>query len=418
MTFPRSEAEVPAHSPEQYPGVNGVATYSEKLEVGYRWYDAQNVAPLFPFGFGLSYTSFKLSGLKVSPSGTSNATVELDVSNTGKVFGAEVVQVYVGFPGAAGEPPHQLKGFARVALAPRKTQHVTIPLDARAFSIWDTSANKWVVFNGAYEVLVGDSSRDLPLRATIDIHDPQGLETTAAQAALLPRRPAQPNSLEDAQKTINRDFHRLEDWPQLHRYANANAVLSGPKPRDNRVVFMGDSITDGWKLPEYFPGKDYVDRGISGQTTPQMLDRMLPDVIDLEPKVVIILAGTNDIAGNTGPMTLPEIEQNYQAMAELAAAHNIKVIFESVLPIHDHGVHGPQSPRRSPQQISALNDWLKAYCKGHNHIYLDYYTHMLGPDGMLRTDLSNDGLHPNAEGYKIMAPLAEAAIEQALGENP
>lgn len=417
MTFPKADADVPAHTPEQYPGVNGTSTYSEKLEVGYRWYDAQNVAPLFPFGYGLSYTTFKISDLKVTPSTTTNATVDLNVSNTGKREGADVVQVYIGFPAAAGEPPHQLKGFARVSLAPGKTQHVTLPLDARAFSIWDTSANKWAICNGTYEVLVGDSSRDLPLHTTIDIHAPQGISAAAPQVALEPRRPPQPKSIEDAQKIINGNFGRLEDWAQLNRYANANAILSGPKAGENRVVFMGDSITDGWKLTDYFPGKPYINRGISGQTTPQMLVRMMPDVIDLQPKVVVILAGTNDIAGNTGPMTLPEIERNYQAMAELAAAHNIKVVFSSVMPVHDHGIHGPMSPRRSPQQIIALDDWLKAFCKGHNFIYLDYYSHMLGPDGMLRTELSRDGLHPNAEGYKVLAPLAEAAIEKALGEN-
>ncbi|MGH9524992.1 MAG: glycoside hydrolase family 3 C-terminal domain-containing protein [Terriglobales bacterium] len=443
MSFPKTESETPAHTPEQYPGVNGVSTYSEKLQVGYRWYDANNVAPLFTFGFGLSYTTFKVSGLKVTSTAPATARVEVAVTNTGKRTGADVVQVYVGFPDSAGEPPRQIKGFARVSLAPGKTQRVTIPLKQRAFSIWDTKANKWTVFNGTYQIFAGDSSRNALLNATLKIQDPQGVtepgpvvfhtatpiagEPSAMQAPTAQRQvpltttgerqAPHPQTLEDAQKIIDRDFHRLEDWPQLHRYAAANAALPAPNEGEDRVVFMGDSITDGWKLPEYFPGKEYVNRGISGQTTPQMLIRMRPDVIELQPKVVIILAGTNDIAGNTGPMTVEQIERNYASMADLAAAHNIKVIFESVLPVHDRGIHGPQTPRRSPENINALNNWLKKYCADHHLIYLDYYSHMLGPDGMLRTELSNDGLHPNAEGYKVMARLAEAAIEQALGQK-
>jgi lysophospholipase L1-like esterase len=223
----------------------------------------------------------------------------------------------------------------------------------------------------------------------------------------------QPATLEEAQKIIEQQWNRLQDWAQLKRYADADAELGPPKAGEQRVVFMGDSITDSWPLAQSFPGKPYVNRGISGQTTPQMLIRMRPDVIELEPKVVVILAGTNDIARNTGPITLKQIEDNYASMAELAAAHHIAVIFSSVLPVHDKG-RTPQTPRRSPESIGQLNDWLKNYCAEHKLVYLDYYSHMLGPDGMLRTDLSADGLHPNAEGYKIMAPLAEQAIEKAL----
>lgn len=175
MTFPRSEADVPAHTPQQYPGVNGVATYSDKLEVGYRWYDANNVDPLFPFGFGLSYTTFKIAGLNVSSTGPAAATVSVSLTNTGNYAGVDVVQIYVGFPAAAGEPPRQLKGFARAGLKPGQTANLTIPLDARAFSIWDTASNKWAVFNGTYEIFAGDSSRDLPVHATLKIHAPQGI---------------------------------------------------------------------------------------------------------------------------------------------------------------------------------------------------------------------------------------------------
>ncbi len=226
--------------------------------------------------------------------------------------------------------------------------------------------------------------------------------------------PPQPATLDDAQKVITQQWNRLQDWANLKRYHDADVALQPPARGENRVVFLGDSITDGWKLNEYFPGKPYVNRGISGQTTPQMLVRMRPDVIDLQPRVVLLLAGTNDIAGNTGPMTLEQIEENYASMAELARAHGIRFVFASVTPVHDKGARGPITPRRSPEQIKELNSWLKKYCADNKLVYLDYYSHMLGDDGMLRTELSADGLHPNADGYKIMAPLAEAAIQQAL----
>ncbi len=169
MTFPKKEDEVPAHTPEQYPGVNGVATYSEKLEVGYRWYDARNVAPLFPFGFGLCYTTFKLDHLNVSGATNGAVTVQFDITNTGQRAGADVVQVYVAFPSTAGEPPKQLKGFQRVSLDPGKSNHVSITLDQRAFSIWDTSKSHWAVVPGSFGILVGDSSVDLPLKASVTV---------------------------------------------------------------------------------------------------------------------------------------------------------------------------------------------------------------------------------------------------------
>lgn len=206
---------------------------------------------------------------------------------------------------------------------------------------------------------------------------------------------------------------RLRDWPQLNRYAEANAKLAPAAAREKRVVFMGDSITDFWKLEEYFPGKPYVNRGISGQTTPQMLIRMRADVIALRPRAVMILAGTNDIAGNTGPMTLEMIEDNYRSIAELARANRIKVIFASVLPVSDYG-KGIMTDRRPPEEITALNRWLKEYCAANKFIFLDYFSHMVDEKGMLRADLADDGLHPNEAGYKIMAPLAEAAIRRAV----
>jgi lysophospholipase L1-like esterase len=223
-------------------------------------------------------------------------------------------------------------------------------------------------------------------------------------------------SPEAMRQQVERMQRRLQDWPQLNRYKEANAKVPAPDKGESRVVFMGDSITDGWKLDEYFPGKPYINRGISGQTTPQMLIRFRPDVIALRPRVVLILAGTNDIAGNTGPMTLEMIENNYGSMADLARANGIKVILASVLPIHDYG-KTKVSERRQPEQILKLNEWLKGYCKAKGHIYLDYFGKMVDDKGMLRAELANDGLHPNAEGYKIMAPLAEIAIRQALSKR-
>ena len=170
MTFPKAENQVPASSPEQYPGVNGTAVYSEQLLVGYRWYDARNVEPLFPFGFGLSYTTFALTNLDVTPfSADGKVVVSLDVTNTGPRAGAEVVQVYVAAPPDAGEPPKQLKGFAKVNLQAGETRHVVITLDRRAFSIWDTEAGQWVLVPGQHQILVGTSSRDLPLHSAVTI---------------------------------------------------------------------------------------------------------------------------------------------------------------------------------------------------------------------------------------------------------
>lgn len=222
-----------------------------------------------------------------------------------------------------------------------------------------------------------------------------------------------PDTVESLKQQLDRLQNRMKDWPGLNRYKDANAKVPAPEKNENRVVFMGDSITDGWKLAEYFPKKPYINRGISGQTTPQMLIRFRPDVIELKPKAVVILAGTNDIAGNTGPMTIEMITANYASMAELAKANGIKVVFSSVLPIHDYG-RTKVSERRSPENILKLNDWLKAYCKANGHTYLDYFAKTVDEKGMLKAELAGDGLHPNAEGYKLMVPLAEAAIQQAL----
>jgi lysophospholipase L1-like esterase len=208
------------------------------------------------------------------------------------------------------------------------------------------------------------------------------------------------------------------DFGELSRYRDANVSLGHPATGENRVVFFGDSITDMWKLAEYFPGKPYVNRGIGGQTTPQMLIRFREDVIDLKPKAVVILAGTNDIAGNTGPMSLPEIEANYASMAELARVNQIQVVFSSVLPIHNYT---PESQtlfaQRSPQKILELNRWLKDYCATNGCIYLDYFSVMVDSRGLLKRDLAEDGLHPNKAGYQLMAPMAEGAIAKALARK-
>ena len=206
------------------------------------------------------------------------------------------------------------------------------------------------------------------------------------------------------------------DWPNLARYHDDNAHLAPPAAGENRVVFMGDSITDGWarQYGQFFPGKPYVNRGISGQTTTQMLIRFRPDVIALKPKVVVFLAGTNDIAGNTGPMTLDAIEDNLTSMAELATANNIKVVLSSVMPVCDY--IKPQTERRPPEKIIALNAWLKDYAARNGFVYLDYYSAMLDDKEMFRKELTYDGLHPNDAGYEVMGPLAEKAIATALAK--
>lgn len=231
--------------------------------------------------------------------------------------------------------------------------------------------------------------------------------------------PAATPTYDEIKARMERFEARLHDWPNLKRYAEANAKLSPPAKDENRVVFMGDSITDSWNLEEYFPGKPYINRGISGQTTPQMLIRFQPDVIALKPKVVVILAGTNDIAGNTGPMTLEAIQANYRSMAELAKAHGIKVVFASILPISDYNKNAQgqtivRSTARPPDKILALNKWLKDYAAENKHTYLDYFAATVDDKGFLKADIANDGLHPHAGGYKIMARLAQKAIDQAL----
>lgn len=221
---------------------------------------------------------------------------------------------------------------------------------------------------------------------------------------------------------LERAETRLRDWPQLGRYAEANAQVQAPAKNELRVVFMGDSITDSWDAEGYggfFPGRPYINRGISGQTTSQMLIRFRPDVVKLRPRVVVILAGTNDIAGNTGPTTLEAIEDNLASMAELARAGGIRVVFASVLPVSDYGRNREGQPvqqtgRRPPAKILELNRWIKDYAARSNHTYLNYFDAVVDDKGMLKAELGDDGLHPNAKGYAVMGPLAEAAIKEAM----
>ncbi len=227
------------------------------------------------------------------------------------------------------------------------------------------------------------------------------------------------------QKAFDRDEARLTDWPNLGRYREANNELPPPAAGQPRVVFLGDSITDNWNNPGFggfFPGKGYLNRGISGQTTPQLLLRFRQDVLALKPAVVVLLAGTNDIAGNTGPMTAEAIQGNIESMAELAAAHGVRLVLSSVMPVNDVG-HGPdgsllnRTKQRPPEKIAALNAWMQDYAKRAGLVYLDYAAVLSDEKGLLRADLADDGLHPNAQGYAAINPLAELAIKQALAQK-
>lgn len=206
---------------------------------------------------------------------------------------------------------------------------------------------------------------------------------------------------------------KAQDWADLGHYRKENAKIGLPKKGEKRIVFFGDSITESWAkiCPYFFSGKPYINRGISGQTTPQMLLRFRCDVINLKPVAVVILAGTNDIAGNTGPSTLEMIEDNLTSMAELAKANGIKVILSSVLPVYEYpwkrGLH-------PSEKIASLNKWIKNYAEKNKLIYLDYYSHLVDERRGLKTKYSKDGVHPNEAGYKVMIPLAELAIAKAL----
>jgi lysophospholipase L1-like esterase len=207
---------------------------------------------------------------------------------------------------------------------------------------------------------------------------------------------------------------KLADWPQLGHYHDANRALAPAVPGEDRVVFYGASMTEFWGRngSVFFPGKAYVNRGISGQTTAQMVARFRQDVVNLRPKVVVILAGTNDVAGNTGPMTPEMTENNWQSMADLAKANGIKVIFASITPSTDFPWRKGLHPA---EKIRALNVWLQGYCANHGFIYLDYYSALANVDGGMKSEYTVDGVHASVKGYEVMAPLAQAAIDKALG---
>lgn len=207
-----------------------------------------------------------------------------------------------------------------------------------------------------------------------------------------------------------------QDWANTARFKDDNAKIGLPASGEKRIVFMGNSITEGWinSSPDFFAGKSFVNRGIGGQTTPQMLVRFRPDVINLKPAVVVILAGTNDIAGNTGPSTLEMIMDNLISMAELAKANQIKVVLSSVLPVFDYPWKSGLQPA---EKIIALNAMIKTYAEKNGLVYLDYFSATVDERKGLKKELSGDGVHPNLAGYKIMEPLAEEAIQKALSKK-
>ena len=229
---------------------------------------------------------------------------------------------------------------------------------------------------------------------------------------------------------------QLQDWDQIGRYHDADVELKKQPADPKRVVFMGDSITDGWHLDEYFPGKPYVNRGISGQVTAQMLVRMYPDVVELKPAAMVILAGTNDIARNNGPETAEMIEDNLMAMADIAQKNGIKVVYCSIMPVSDYpylqqqqqaaqpgaqagrgggrGMRAKQTDTRPAADILKINAWMKAYAEKTGGVYADYYSVLVDGKGWMKDGISADGLHPTADGYKLIVPVANAALAKLL----
>jgi lysophospholipase L1-like esterase len=234
--------------------------------------------------------------------------------------------------------------------------------------------------------------------------------------------------LRDSVDRMDSDFAALLDYrdeqlrgadrDNLKRYADENARLGAPSANAARVVFLGDSITDGWHLSEYLSGRDFVNRGISGQITGEMLGRMMADVVDLKPAAVVVLAGTNDIARGVPVAT---IKNNLTMIAALADVHHIRPVFASILPVSDYhknvSARFEMTRRRPPATILALNRWLQQFCAQHGYIYADYFASMVDSAGYLQSDLAEDGLHPNGKGYRLMAPIALNAIDRALSQQ-
>jgi lysophospholipase L1-like esterase len=263
------------------------------------------------------------------------------------------------------------------------------------------SLNRFAVRTGAFIVA-------LLALGTIgsQAQEPAGVPETKAPPPIQVQNAPAPPPLSHQEQLKN-------DWPWLGRFKAADLKIPAPAPDENRVVFMGDSITEGWHLDQSFPDKPYINRGISGQTSPQMLLRFRQDVIELQPKVVVILAGTNDIAGNTGPMTLEQTEDNLASMADLATANHIRVVLCSVLPAYDFPWHPGLDPA---PKVVALNAWIKSYAAEKGYIYVDYHSAMKDQRDGLPATLSKDGVHPTPPGYAVMAPLAEAGIKSALAQ--
>lgn len=248
----------------------------------------------------------------------------------------------------------------------------------------------------------------------------QGCSQQPSPAPLLQQRGAAAAPQVEAERPLS-DYQQenmaawAKDFADLQHFQAANAALPPMSAGERRVVFFGDSITDFWKLDKYFPGKSYINRGISGQTTSQMLLRFRQDVLELKPRMVVILAGTNDIAGNTGHISIENIEGNLTSMAELARAHNIALVLASVTPVNNYTAASRDFfADRPPAEILRLNEWMRAYCDATNCYYLDYFSAMVDRSGLMKRELTEDGLHPNDAGYKVMAPLAETAIEKTM----
>lgn len=225
--------------------------------------------------------------------------------------------------------------------------------------------------------------------------------------------PAQKKTQAQNAAQTKEDERIKNDWANLSRFREENQKESSTQSAKKRVVFMGNSITEGWGniMPDFFSANSYLNRGISGQTTPQMLIRFRPDVVNLKPAVVVILAGINDIAGNTGPSTQEMIENNISSMVDLAKANGIRVVLSSVLPAFDFPWHKGMKPA---DKVVKLNQWIKQYAGTHGCIYLDYFTPMADERNGLKSEYTEDGVHPNPKGYEVMVPLVQKAIEQAL----
>jgi lysophospholipase L1-like esterase len=245
--------------------------------------------------------------------------------------------------------------------------------------------------------------------------DPQSPLTAQPRAAAPGRAPVSPERQEAARKAKEEQLRN--DWAEMKRYRDDDAKIGPPAKGESRVVFMGDSITDGWirRAPEFFKSKPYFDRGISGQTSPQMLVRFHQDVVNLHPKVVVILAGTNDIAGNTGPATPEMIQDNFISMVEIARANGIRVVLSSITPSDDFWWNPGTKPAG---RIAEMNTWIKAYAAKHGLVYLDYYSAMVDDHGGMKRELTGDGVHPNPAGYALMGKLAEKAIAASLAGKP